>query len=693
MPTVSPAQKRLMEAAAHTEGGYGGVPQSVGKEFVGKDGAIKAAGICFLTPDGKALFLKRSASGDHAGEWCFPGGGTEGNETPEQTAAREVNEEIGFTPEGLPEFAARMISTPDATQATSRVDYTTFLQAVPAMFIPTVNEEHIGFAWAPLAHPPAPLHPGVQAVLTKMAMDGGATKWSVKIVSRTGGAAKIISISAATEAEALSKAQKMYGAGSSFKVDKGYGVSRASDMALDRDTVRKYDLDGRLHVESTNISKANVCPYYGREIPDYGALGLTAEKIYKLYRDPDELRKAAGTFNNIPLLSCHVPVSADDHQPDLVIGSTGTDAEFDEPHLKNSLVVWSRDAIEAIESEIQKELSCAYRYRADMSPGKFEGEAYDGVMRDIVGNHVALVKTGRAGSDVVVGDRSLPKLREIIAMPQNQVLLSRKAALAKGALLVFLKPRLAQDATIDLTPILKGVTSKNFKEHKAALLAGITTLTKDKLAADATLEDVTELLDALEEVDELEGADAEPKVDPKDKVETKAEDEEDDDDKKRKEFLKSKLSAEDMATYDSMPRAGKANDETPEEKEAREKKEKEGATDMVTKPAMDAAIAQAVKDATDTANLNQRQIRDAERDVRVYVGELAMAHDSAESVYRTALGALGIKLDGIHPSAFPAILKMQPVPGTKKTVTVAMDAAGEKSFNERYPDAARIGTL
>lgn len=33
MPSVSKAQRRLMAAAAHTKGGYGGVPQSVGKEF------------------------------------------------------------------------------------------------------------------------------------------------------------------------------------------------------------------------------------------------------------------------------------------------------------------------------------------------------------------------------------------------------------------------------------------------------------------------------------------------------------------------------------------------------------------------------------------------------------------------------------------------------------------------------------
>lgn len=33
MPSKSEAQAHLMAAAAHTKGGYGGVPQSVGKEF------------------------------------------------------------------------------------------------------------------------------------------------------------------------------------------------------------------------------------------------------------------------------------------------------------------------------------------------------------------------------------------------------------------------------------------------------------------------------------------------------------------------------------------------------------------------------------------------------------------------------------------------------------------------------------
>jgi len=44
MPSKSPAQHRLMEAAAHTKGGFGGVPQKVGKEFVKAD-KMKKGGV------------------------------------------------------------------------------------------------------------------------------------------------------------------------------------------------------------------------------------------------------------------------------------------------------------------------------------------------------------------------------------------------------------------------------------------------------------------------------------------------------------------------------------------------------------------------------------------------------------------------------------------------------------------------
>jgi uncharacterized protein len=179
-------------------------------------------------------------------------------------------------------------------------------------------------------------------------------------------------------------------------------------VAFDRQTLRHYDVDGRMHVERCNITKANVCPYFGREIPSYQALGLDPNRIYMLYRDPAELERGAHTFRNLQLLMLHKVVSANEPQTEITVGTIGSDVEYHAPYLTASIAVWTGEGIKLIESEQQAELSCSYRYRADMTPGvTSEGVAYDGVMRDIMGNHVALVERGRAGPDVVVSD-SLP---------------------------------------------------------------------------------------------------------------------------------------------------------------------------------------------------------------------------------------------------------------------------------------------
>ena len=80
---------------------------------------------------------------------------------------------------------------------------------------------------------------------------------------------------------------------------------------------------------------------------------------------------------------------------------------FEDPYLKAELAVWDAEAIEGIEDDSNRELSAGYRYRADMTPGSVNGEPYDGVMRDIMANHQALVPEGRAGPDVIVGDSKL----------------------------------------------------------------------------------------------------------------------------------------------------------------------------------------------------------------------------------------------------------------------------------------------
>jgi hypothetical protein len=176
-------------------------------------------------------------------------------------------------------------------------------------------------------------------------------------------------------------------------------------LAFDRGG-RVYDADGRLHTAANNISKAAVNEYLGSEIPGFDVLGLDPSRLYRMLRDPQEMARAAATFNNLPVLSSHVPVDARDHRPDLVIGSTGSNAKFVAPYLQNSLVIWSAAAIAGVESGKQRELSAAYRYTADMTPGSFEGQRYDGVMREISGNHLAIVAEGRCGADVVVADQA-----------------------------------------------------------------------------------------------------------------------------------------------------------------------------------------------------------------------------------------------------------------------------------------------
>lgn len=181
-------------------------------------------------------------------------------------------------------------------------------------------------------------------------------------------------------------------------------IRSARRMAFDR---RMQTIDDHLVVTECNISKANVCPYMGAEIPNAEALGLKADQIYMLYRDAAELHAAVKTYDRVPLMMQHVAVNADSPQQFLIAG-TVSNARFSHPFLKADLTIWTREGIDAVETGRQRELSCGYRYVPDMTPGTSpEGEKYDGRMTQIVANHVALVEAGRAGPDVMVADALL----------------------------------------------------------------------------------------------------------------------------------------------------------------------------------------------------------------------------------------------------------------------------------------------
>ncbi len=124
---------------------------------------ILASGVIILSPSGRALFLQRSANGDHAGEWCFPGGKVEEGETLADAALREVKEETGFEIEILGQPLARRVK--------DDVDFTTFVFKATEEFVPRLDDEHDAFCWALPSQAPQPLHPGCLVALRRLTMD------------------------------------------------------------------------------------------------------------------------------------------------------------------------------------------------------------------------------------------------------------------------------------------------------------------------------------------------------------------------------------------------------------------------------------------------------------------------------------------------------------------------------------------
>ena len=90
-----------------------------------------------------------------------------------------------------------------------------------------------------------------------------------------------------------------------------------------------------------------------------------------------------------------------------IVGAVGSDVEFLDPYLDADTSYWDADAIAGIETDVQREHSCCYRYVPIMTTGIYNGQKYDGIMTQIEANHLALVESGRAGNDVLAADKQM----------------------------------------------------------------------------------------------------------------------------------------------------------------------------------------------------------------------------------------------------------------------------------------------
>lgn len=474
------------------------------------------------------------------------------------------------------------------------------------------------------------------------------------------------------------------------------GVLAFDCYAFDYSTVRSTNEDGLLFISGTHISKATVNEYLGAEIPDAKELGLEPTKMYRLLRDPQELAKGAATFNNLPVLNKHIAVNVWQVPKDAIIGSTGTDAVMNGDYLDNSMSIWDGPGITGINNNVQREISSAYRYKAVMRPGTYEGMPYDGVMTNIRGNHVAIVPKGRVGSDVVVGD-SKPKTTGVF--PMTEKLLSRKAILVAGALQGFLATRLANDAKPDFNKIIVGITAKNWKEQKPKLIAAV----KPCMAQDADTEELSDLMDNMDDQEPTDQAEPPAKT-------SGSADEEGDmvdqlmdflqkmcekrgmaGDKRRfKMFGKSSSgSGDEPADFDGKPKPGGKMVEKKEHDQAMDSLR----TELTT--AQDAAIAKAVTEAETRTMAKLNGVAEAREAVRPWVGTLAAAFDSADAVYEASLKLLKVETKDVHPSAYKAILAAQPQPNVNVGghLRIAVDAAPADTATklvESFPGAERF---
>ena len=162
--------------------------------------------------------------------------------------------------------------------------------------------------------------------------------------------------------------------------------------------------DGYL-VADARVARTGIQNYLGAEI------GRPEMRTVRVYRPGTEV------FSEDTLKSAaHRPVT-NEHPPEMVtsenwkkysVGQTGDEIAGEGIFIRVPLMVSDEAAIQDIESGKQ-ELSAGYVCDLDFTEGVTSaGEAYDAVQKNIRINHIAIVRRGRAGSKVRIGDAAAP---------------------------------------------------------------------------------------------------------------------------------------------------------------------------------------------------------------------------------------------------------------------------------------------
>lgn len=122
------------------------------------------------------------------------------------------------------------------------------------------------------------------------------------------------------------------------------------------------------------------------------------------YRPEDEVSnpESLGTFGMRPVTWTHPPVLLDaKNTKQFQVGYSGSQVRYSDGFVEVALTITDEASIDKIMRRDATEVSAGYRVDYDPTPGVTpQGEAYDGVQRNIRVNHIAIVPQGRAGPEV-----------------------------------------------------------------------------------------------------------------------------------------------------------------------------------------------------------------------------------------------------------------------------------------------------
>lgn len=173
--------------------------------------------------------------------------------------------------------------------------------------------------------------------------------------------------------------------------------------------------------------------------------------IRREYRPEQEVAspESLASFAGKAITSEHPPVLLDSaNTKDYQVGFSGTEVVYDDGFVKAVMTVTDQEAIERIMRGDAREVSAGYRVNYDPTPGVTDaGEHYDGIQKEIIGNHIAIVRRGRAGPQVRLHldrqDAADPSLfsNEIITMSAKVVFDGAEFEVSESVALAITKER------------------------------------------------------------------------------------------------------------------------------------------------------------------------------------------------------------------------------------------------------------